>query len=172
MAVALPAAGAGTPTLEGRENSFRQENRTSRFQLKCFWHLRYLWEKPYPGTTSPILTHTLCGLVLGGQVLLHLLRSPSLALADRTAGPEWNTSQHHSVQRGGAVTDTLRRGLSPLPKAQQGTTATCEGPSDAGLSVLRPQGPGGGEGPTPRPSHPQDTMTRKTRKKETNRPKA
>lgn len=75
--------------------------------------------KALPSTTSPILTHTLCGLVLGGQVLLHLLRSPSLALADRTASPEWNTSQHHSVQRGSAVTDTLRRGLAPLPEIQQ-----------------------------------------------------
>ena len=133
--------------------------------------------KALPGYHQPHLnTHTLwpCprGTSPSAQVLLHLLRSPSLALADRTASPEWNTSQHHSVQRGGAVTDTLRRGLSPLPKVQQDTTATCEGPSDAGLSVLRPQEPGGGEGSTPRPSHPQDTMTRKTRKKETNRPKA
>ena len=111
MAVALPAAGAGTPTLEGRENSFRQENRTSRFQLKCFWHLRYLWEKPYPGTTSPILTHTLCGLVLGGQVLLH----KSFCTCSEVHLWPWQTEQqapsgtHHSItpSKEGALSLTL-----------------------------------------------------------------
>ena len=78
------------------------------------FNLHYLWEKPYPGTRSPILTHTLRGLVLGGRPAL--AQNPSLALANRTAVPEWNTSKHHSVQRGEAVTDTLRHGLSPFPK--------------------------------------------------------
>ena len=117
VAVTLPAARAGTPTLERREKSFKQRNTRAlrcRFQPKCFWHLHYLWEKPYPGTRSPILTHTLRGLVLGGRPAL--AQNPSLALANRTAVPEWNTSKHHSVQRGEAVTDTLRHGLSPFPK--------------------------------------------------------
>lgn len=70
--------------------------------------------KALPKYQEPDLnTHTLWPCPRGPPALA---QSPSLALANRTAIPEWNTSKHHSVQRGEAVTDTLRHELSPFPK--------------------------------------------------------